>query len=729
MTRNSLLFLGIVFSVIFVLCAQAIADDLILMNGSAPKGEYVPGEIVVKFNPGVSEQQIAAINARHGAAVISTSRFAGFKRLKVPKGKTVSEMTAIYSRNPNVEYAEPNFIAHASLVPDDPLYKYQWHLQGINMESAWDVETGTSAVVAVIDTGVAYEDHTETIQTKGRFSKTVNYSLAPDLADTSFVPGYDFVNDDGHPNDDQGHGTHVAGTIAQSTNNGTGVAGVAFDCSIMPVKVLDSNGSGTHTDIADGIYFAAVNGADIINMSLGGSSGSITLENALAYAYGEGVTAICASGNDGSATTINYPAAYDAYCIAVGATRFDETVAYYSNRGASLDLTAPGGDINVDQNGDGYGDGIMQQTHDGKNYTAFGYYFYQGTSMATPHVSGVAALLVASGVATTPDQVREVLQSTAKDKGTAGWDKDYGWGIVDAYAALNYASAPNTPPVAVAGGPYFGVEDLALHFDGSGSFDDDGDSLTYSWDFGDGTAGSGEKPTHAYTTGGTYTVSLTVNDGKTNSNPSTTTATIAEVNDPPVADAGPDQTAVAGVPVTLDGSGSFDEEDGSILAAYLWDFGDGSSGSGMTVTHAYATAGIYTVTLTVTDSEGLTGTDTSTITVTEATAFDMHVAAINLTLQDRRAGRNTFTGAVAVISISDGNGSPVAGATVSTSWSGATRDVDSGVTDTAGRVTIYSNEIKNAVSGTTFTCTVDNVTKTGWTYSPAGETTGSITIP
>ncbi|MDW7774154.1 MAG: S8 family serine peptidase [Desulfobulbaceae bacterium] len=729
MARKLLLCLGIVFSVFFVLCAPAASEDRILMNESFPGGEYVPGEIVVKFNPGVSEQQIAAINARHGAAVISTSRFAGFKRLKVPRGRTVSQMAAVYSRNPNVEYAEPNFIAHASFVPDDPYYRYQWHLQGISMEQAWEMETGSSVVVAVIDTGVAYENHTETIQINRNLSRTVYYSLAPDLANTSFVPGYDFVNDDEHPNDDEGHGTHVAGTIAQSTNNGTGVAGVAFGSSIMPVKVLNSSGSGTYTDIADGIYFAADNGADVINMSLGGSSGSITLENALAYAYGKGVTSVCASGNDGSTTTISFPAAYDAYCIAVGATRYDETVAYYSNRGASLDLTAPGGDINVDQNGDGYGDAILQQTHDGKNYTAFNYYFYQGTSMATPHVSGVAALLVAGGAATTPDQVREVLQSTAKDKGPAGWDKDYGWGIVDAYAALNYASGSNTQPVAADGGPYAGTEDLALQFDGAGSSDDDGDPLTYFWDFGDGTSGSGEKPEHIYTAGGDYTVALTVNDGKTDSLPSATTAAIAEVNDPPVADAGLDLAATAGAPVILDGSGSFDEEDGSILAAYDWDFGDDSRGSGMNVTHTYAAAGIYTATLTATDSEGLTGTDTSTITVTEAAAYEMHVAGIDLTVQYRKAGKNKFTSAAAVITISDGNGSPVEGAAVSTSWSGATSDVDSGVTDAAGTVTVYSNEIKNPPGGITFTCTVDNVMKTGWTYSATGETTGSITIP
>ena len=426
-----------------VFSQKGLAEDQLLEKGLTLSGQnYVPGEIIVKFRPKVSDEVLAKVNSKHGASVISTSRFAGFKRLKTPRGKNVAEMVEIYKRNPNVEYAEPNYIAHASLVPEDPKYYLQWHLDnteygGINMESAWAFETGDSnVIVAVIDTGVAYEDYTEAVPI-GRSGKYRNviYEQAPDLASTGFVPGYDFVNGDEHPNDDEGHGTHVTGTIAQSTNNDLGVAGVAFNTSIMPVKVLNSRGSGTYFDIAEGIYFAADNGACIINMSLGGRSDSITMKDAVASAYGKGVTIVCSSGNDGSATTVSYPAAYDDYCIAVGATRYDETVAYYSNGGFSLDLTAPGGDLKVDQNGDGYGDGVLQQTF-GRDPTDWGYWFYTGTSMAAPHVSGVAALIIANGIATAPDDVREVLQSTAEDKGASGWDPAYGSGIVDAAAAL-----------------------------------------------------------------------------------------------------------------------------------------------------------------------------------------------------------------------------------------------------------------------------------------------------
>ncbi len=444
--------LGIVFLCALVYGQIGYAEDEVLVRELTTLGrEYVPGEIIVKFKPGVGEDVIAKLNSRHDCGVLRISRFAGFRRLRISRKKTVSEMVQLYKKDPNVEYAEPNYIAYAFWVPNDQYYPLQWHMDnpvygGINTQKAWDITWGDpSVIVAVIDTGVAYEDYTQTVR--------IRYYRAPDLALTSFVAGYDFVNDDTHPNDDNGHGTHVTGTVAQSTHNSIGVAGVAFKCSIMPLKVLDKYGSGTYADVADGIRFAADKGAKVINLSLGGSSDSITLKDAVAYAYDKGVTIVAASGNNGSPDTISYPAAYDAYCIAVGATRYDETVAYYSNRGSSLDLVAPGGDLTVDQNNDGYGDGVLQQTFS-NTYDNWGYWFYQGTSMAAPHVSGVSALIISKGIATTPDKVREVLQSTAEDKGLAGLDEEYGYGIVDAFAALTWVPGPDiTPPVVSNGKP------------------------------------------------------------------------------------------------------------------------------------------------------------------------------------------------------------------------------------------------------------------------------------
>ncbi|MCF6158456.1 MAG: hypothetical protein E3K32_07760 [wastewater metagenome] len=400
------------------------------------KQEWASDVILVKFKEGVSQDTIHHINQSNRCSMLSKkNKREQFTRLKIPNNRTAKEMVKVYRQNPKVEYAELNFIAHALWYPNDPDYSYQWHLhnpqyKGINIESAWGIQTGNSGViVAVIDTGIAYENYGE------------QYKQAPDLANTSFVAGYDFVNDDTHPNDDDGHGTHVTGTIAQSTDNNLGVAGVAFHVSIMPIKVLNDNGSGTYADVADGIYFAADNNANVINMSLGGSSQSITLKNALAYAYSKGITIVCAAGNEYQDGNLpSFPAAYDAYCIAVGATRYDETRSYYSSTGSYLDITAPGGDLNIDQNGDGYADGILQQTF-GNSLSKFSYYFYQGTSMASPHVAGAAALLISKGI-TSPDDVRSALESTAEDKGPAGWDEEYGWGIVDAAAALNYSVTP-----------------------------------------------------------------------------------------------------------------------------------------------------------------------------------------------------------------------------------------------------------------------------------------------
>lgn len=362
-----------------------------------------------------------------------------FTRVPVPTGDTLDNVLASFRGRSDVLYAEPNYIATAYATPNDPYYSYQWHLDnatfgGIHTEPAWNVTRGAGVIVAVIDTGIAYENY-------------FVYSQAPDLANTSFVAGYDFVNDDTHPNDDNSHGTHVAGTVAQSTNNNVGVAGVAYEASLMPVKVLDKNGSGSYADVAEGIRWAVDHGAHVISLSLGGPSSSSALQDAVAYAYNNGVVVVAASGNDNGA--IGYPAAYDDYVIAVGATRYDEARAPYSNYGTSLDIVAPGGDLNVDQNGDTYGDGVLQQTFSG-SYSNFGYYFFQGTSMATPHVAGVAALVIANGNATTSDQVRSALETTADDLGAAGHDNFYGHGLVNAAAALTYTAGPVDNPPTVS---------------------------------------------------------------------------------------------------------------------------------------------------------------------------------------------------------------------------------------------------------------------------------------
>ncbi len=390
--------------------------------------EFRPGEVIVGFDPNVPTAQRQRLVQEKGCWIARTCDLADFHLVGVPESARPEDMAQLLGQQEGVQYAELNYCLQAAFTPDDKLYLYQWNLNNpaqndIRMQAAWDIEEGDpNVIVAVVDTGVAYENFDI-------------YRQAPDLADTRFVPGYDFVNDDNHPNDDNGHGTHVTGTIAQSTDNLIGVAGVAFRCSIMPVKAVDDDGVGDVFAISQGILFAVEHGARVINLSVGSLQSSTTLRNAVKTAYDRGVTIVAAAGNDGAkGSPPSYPAAYSNYCIAVGAVRYDLARAPYSTKGPYISVVAPGGDLTVDQNGDGHPDGILQQTFKA-DPNDFAYWFFQGTSMATPHVSGLAALLVSHGV-TSPDKVRKVMETTARDLGPAGWDQEYGWGLIDAHAAL-----------------------------------------------------------------------------------------------------------------------------------------------------------------------------------------------------------------------------------------------------------------------------------------------------
>ncbi|MCW3094530.1 MAG: Subtilisin-like serine protease [Chthonomonadaceae bacterium] len=303
--------------------------------------------------------------------------------------------------------------------PNDPRYGEQWNFQMVKAEEAWESTKGKGAIVAVIDTGVAYAD-----TKKGKRAK--------DFGDTKFVPGYDFVNHDSFPNDDQGHGTHVSGTIAESTDNGEGVAGLAFECKIMPLKVLSASGSGSSRDIAEAIRWAADHGANVINMSLGGPFPDDVTKSACAYAKKKGVAIICAAGNSGR-EGVGYPAAYPD-CIAVSAVGPDGKLSFYSTYGKQIALAAPGGDK---QKGGDAG-GILQNTTmpDENGAMQDDYYSFQGTSMATPHVAAVAALIVSQGVKD-PDEIKSILQKSATR--TDGPKTQYGAGILNAASAAKMA--------------------------------------------------------------------------------------------------------------------------------------------------------------------------------------------------------------------------------------------------------------------------------------------------
>ena len=695
--------------------------------------EFVADEILVKFKPEVGKDKVDKINSKHGAFVRYTSPYTGTRRIGIAKGKTVAEMVKLYQANDAVEYAEPNYICRASFVPNDPYYPtYQWNFNLINMSSAWDIQPGGNPdiVVAVLDTGVAYEYYEEFVDNPGyRRDYWVTYAQAPDLAGTNFVGGYDFINNDGHPNGDNPHGTHVTGTIAQTTNNNYGVAGIAFNTSIMPVKVLGKDGSGTDMDLADGICYAVDNGANVISMSLGFPPSVThipTVADAVAYAHNKGVILVASSGNDGG-SVVSLPAAYSEV-IAVGAVHSGDARASYSQYGNALDVVAPGGDV-TDHDDDGFGDYVVQETFREGYPTDFGLWGYVGTSMAAPHVSGLIALLLAQNSSRTQGDIREILHNTAVDLGDLGWDEEYGYGRIDAYAALSYDAVQNTLPMANAGGSYSGVEDAAITFDGSASSDQDGDSLTYKWDFGDGTQTTvtTDTATHTYTTGKAgettdYMVTLIVNDGKEDSDPSTTTAAVAGVNDVPVADAGGPYSGIIDAAITFDGSGSSDEE--GAIVNHTWDFGDGTTGIVMSPTHIYNVGGTYTVNLIVTDGDGTTSVDIATAEVTEASTNAMHVYSIDM--WNTKAGRNHFI--YSMVTIRDGEAAPVPEAMVilKTTLPDDSTISDSGSTNGDGTVTF---KLRSRQTGT-YRSEVIDVVKTDWSYDQSEnvETDNSISV-
>ncbi|MBL8919200.1 MAG: peptidase S8 [Myxococcaceae bacterium] len=379
---------------------------------------HLPEVVVVDFEDGTTKAEFDVIEKDWGLDLELAGEEEGVDSA-ITVGTFQGDLASLLARirsNPKVEAAEPLMTFNASFVPNDPAYEKQWNLRMINMPKAWDRVKGKGVVVAVLDTGVAYEDHDDFIR-------------VPDLKGTKFVEGYDFVNKDRHANDDHGHGTHVAGTIAQATNNGEGVAGVAFEAAVMPVKVLDHFGGGTSANIADAIRWAADHGANVINMSLGGGGRSLVMEKAVEYARKKGVVVVCAAGNGGRGI-VEYPAAYPG-SVAVAAVGPGGTRAPYSSWGKELDVAAPGGDKLQGEEA-----GIIQNTIDREDVSRSVYASYQGTSMATPHVAGVAALLFAAG-AKNPDQVEKALFASAHPpKGATGWTDQYGHGVIDAEAAL-----------------------------------------------------------------------------------------------------------------------------------------------------------------------------------------------------------------------------------------------------------------------------------------------------
>ncbi len=351
----------------------------------------------------------------------------------------------------DVASADLNYIRHAYAAPNDQYYSYQWHYPLINLPQAWEVTTDSSGsvIVAVVDTGVVmgHSDLAANLTTTG-------YDFISDTSMSKDGNGIDSNPDDpgdsNTPGSSSFHGTHVSGTISAATNNSTGVAGVSWGTKIMPIRVLGVGG-GTGYDIIQGCRYAAglsndsgitpAQAADIINMSLGGGGSSQVEQSAYDDIRNAGVIIIAAAGNENT-STFGYPASYNGV-VSVSAVDMHKNLAPYSNYGTAIDVAAPGGDTSVDDNGDGFSDGVLSTlVDDSGGSRQESYVFYQGTSMAAPHMAGVVALMKAVHPGLTPAQLDTALEAgdITDDLGTAGRDNNYGYGLIDALKAVQKAS-------------------------------------------------------------------------------------------------------------------------------------------------------------------------------------------------------------------------------------------------------------------------------------------------
>jgi serine protease len=424
-------------------------------DGAAPL-PYMPGSLIVKYKNDPDTFDVVAI----------------------PPNTNPEAMAAAMATRPDVEYAQPRYRNYAMSRPNDPLYANQWNFPAIDMERAWDIQPGATSeiIVAVLDSGMAFR--TATVRYNSRFAFRVTpggplypalglvdvpFAAAPELGTSGssrFVAPRDFIWNDDLPVDLDGHGTHVAGTIGQLTNNSNGTAGMAYNVRLMPVKIIQgpwdeifsSPFEGTDDVVARGIRYAADNGAKVLNLSIGRTAGgpAPVVAEALRYAVSRGAFVAVASGNTrdagNQANRLAQLAAEIDGVVAVGAIGRTLDIAYYSTTGSYVEISAPGGD----QRQGGTTGGILQQTLDfdlletyerpvsqfgPPRADAFQYFYLQGTSMATPHVSGFAALLMQQGI-TDPAAIEAAMKRFATDKGAPGKDDQFGHGLINPRATL-----------------------------------------------------------------------------------------------------------------------------------------------------------------------------------------------------------------------------------------------------------------------------------------------------
>ncbi|MDA1185397.1 MAG: S8 family serine peptidase [Acidobacteria bacterium] len=432
------------------------------------------GSVILKFRPGTTPEARRAILSEVGGSATGTLPYATFDLIALEAAANPERVAQTLDAQPDVEYAQARYRVRAAFVPNDPLYSQQWSYPTIDMERAWDINPGatSSITVAVLDSGVAYRSGIFGFNARAfRLSQngpifpalgfvSVPFAAAPELGPLDrFVAPRDFIWDSTTPLDLDGHGTHVSGIIGQLTNNGVGVAGMAFNVRLMPVKVVsgdwdlifDSPFEGTDDVVARGIRYAVDNGARVLNLSIGRTGRPApVVQAAIASAVSRGAFVVVAAGNGfESGNAVEQLAEFAPQIdgmVAVGAIGRDRQRAFYSNTGSYVELVAPGGDSRAG----GRAGTILQQTFDfdlvetyfggparyqAPRFDSFAYEFLQGTSMAAPHVAGFAALLMQQGI-TSPAAIEAIMKRYATDLGHPGRDDEYGHGLINPRAAL-----------------------------------------------------------------------------------------------------------------------------------------------------------------------------------------------------------------------------------------------------------------------------------------------------
>ncbi|NOX60884.1 MAG: S8 family serine peptidase [Chloroflexi bacterium] len=363
--------------------------------------------------------------------------FQDWHRVAVKEDETPTQAMKRWSRKAGVTLVELDYLVEAAgrmrrgsgsgFIPNDPLYEQQWNLTMIQAPTAWERSIGAGVVVAALDSGVSRGD---------------------DLACREFVAPYNALTRQEGENaaaDDFGHGTHVAGTIAQCTNNALGAAGLAFGVSLMPIKVLDAQGVGTYSNVAAGVEWARTHAADVINLSLGGRAASSILVDAIRAAAADDIVLVAAAGNNAEGKEAVFFPANMAEVMAVAAVDYQGERAPYSNRGSKLSLSAPGGYLDADDDAAPYLHGILQQTVVNGQW---GYELREGTSMAAAHVAAAAALLRARAPNATREQIQIALETTSLDLGAPGFDAEFGAGLLQVNAALTAIESGTPTPTA-----------------------------------------------------------------------------------------------------------------------------------------------------------------------------------------------------------------------------------------------------------------------------------------